>query len=58
MNPLLPELFVFQGFPTRKKIKVRNHLYQRLRTFVVEARGVEPLSESASTGLSPGAVTI
>ena len=42
MNPLLPELFVFQGFPTRKKIKVRNHLYQRLRTFVAERVGFEP----------------
>ena len=42
MNPLLPELFVFQGFPTRKKIKVRNHLYQRLRTFVAEKEGFEP----------------
>ena len=34
LNPLLPEPVDFQGFFNRKKIKVRNHLYQRLRTFV------------------------
>ena len=34
LNPLLPKPFAFQGFFNRKKIKVRNHLYQRLRTFV------------------------
>ena len=34
LNPLLPELFDLQGFSVRKKIKVRNHLYQRFRTFV------------------------
>ena len=55
LNPLLPEPVDFQGFFDRKKIKVRNHLYQRLRTFVVEVRGVEPLSESTSSGPSPGA---
>ena len=55
LNPLLPKPFAFQGFFNRKKIKVRNHLYQRLRTFVVEVRGVEPLSENPSTGPSPSA---
>ena len=56
LNPLLPKPFAFQGFFNRKKIKVRNHLYQRLRTFVVELRGIEPLSENNLTGTSPGAV--
>ena len=55
LNPLLPKPFAFQGFFNRKKIKVRNHLYQRLRTFVVEMAGVEPASESTLTGTSPGA---
>ena len=38
LNPLLPKPFAFQGFFNRKKIKVRNHLYQRLRTFVKQSR--------------------
>ena len=42
LNPLLPKPFAFQGFFNRKKIKVRNHLYQRLRTFVVGVSGFEP----------------
>ena len=42
LNPLLPEPVDFQGFFNRKKIKVRNHLYQRLRTFVVAEAGLEP----------------
>ena len=42
LNPLLPETFDFQGFFNRKKIKVRNHLYQRLRIFVVAEAGLEP----------------
>lgn len=41
LNPLLPEFFVFKGFFNREKIKVRNHLYQRLRTFVVREAGLE-----------------
>ena len=56
MNPLLPKPFAFQGFFNRKKIKVRNHLYQRLRTFVVELTGVEPVSEKKAVRVSPGAV--
>lgn len=31
-------------------------LYQNDGAYMVEARGIEPLSESVSTGLSPGAV--
>ena len=42
MNPLLPEPVDFQGFFHREKIKVRNRLYQRLRTFVVREAGLEP----------------
>ena len=42
LTPLLPEPVDFQGFFNRKNIKVRNHLYQRLRTFVVRAWGLEP----------------
>ena len=48
LNPLLPKPFAFQGFFNRKKIKVRNHLYQRLRTFVVPKVGLEP-----TRGISP-----
>ncbi len=55
MNPLLPELFDLQGFFNRKRIKVRNHLYQWFRTFVVELGGIEPPSESTLTRTSPGA---
>jgi len=44
LNPLLPELVDFQGFLNRKNIKVRNHLYQRLRTFVVRVTGLEPVT--------------
>ena len=58
LNPLLPEPVDFQGFFNRKNIKVRNHLYQRLRTFVVEVRGIEPLSEKATARLSPSAVCV
>lgn len=39
-----------------KNIKKRTEtLYQSFSPFMVEPRGVEPLSESASTGCSPGA---
>ena len=42
----------FHGETAAEEIGVRPNLV------LVEARGVEPLSESALTGLSPGAVTI
>ena len=41
LNPLLPELFDLQCFSVRKKIKVRNHLYQWFRTFVVRVARLE-----------------
>ena len=53
LNPLLPKPFAFQGFFNRKKIKVRNHLYQRLRTFVVDPEGFEPLTSRMRTERSP-----
>ena len=49
LNPLLPEPFVFQGFFNRKNRKVRNHLYQRLRTFVVGVAGFEPAASWTRT---------
>ena len=50
LNPLLPKPFAFQGFFNRKKIKVRNHLYQRLRTFVVRLIGIEPTHPAPEAG--------
>ena len=49
MNPLLPELLDYQGFYDRKKIKVRNHLHQRLRTFVVRVTGFEPAASCSQS---------
>ena len=57
MNPLLPELFVFKGFSNRKKIKVRNHLYQRLRTFVVDLKGFEPSTPTMRMWCAPNCAT-
>ena len=53
LNPLLPEPVDFQGFFNRKNIKVRNHLYQGLRTYVVDHRGIEPLTSRLRTWRSP-----
>ena len=44
--------------PLKEKAKKETHRKAVRFSFLVEARGVEPLSESALTGLSPGAVTI
>ena len=49
LNPLLPEPVDFQGFFNREKIKVRNRLYQRLRTFVVGVAGFEPAASWTRT---------
>lgn len=42
MEPPVARTFCFTRLFNRKKVKVRNHLYQRLRTFVVRVTGLEP----------------
>ena len=42
-------------FDIEKERKLQYRWYHNFRSYVVEARGVEPLSENASRGSSPGA---
>ena len=56
LHPLIWIFLIYQGFFDRKIKKYGSPLYHRLPSYLVEMRGVEPLSESALTGLSPGAV--
>ena len=48
----MPEWFT----DIEKERKLQYQWYHNFRSYVVEMRGVEPLSESNLTGLSPGAV--
>ena len=52
-TPCCKNLLIFKAFSIRKTIKVRNRLYQGLRTFVVDHRGIEPLTSRLRTWRSP-----
>jgi len=55
LNPLLPELFDLQGFFDRKRIKVRNHLYQWFRTFVPCNDTLDTITRLSQGGSQGGA---
>ena len=54
LHPLARKIAVYVDFFDRKIKKYGSLLYHRLPSFVVEMRGVEPLSENLSTQLSTG----
>lgn len=52
-----PKTLVLQGFwNIEKERKLQYQWYHNFRSYLVEATGVEPVSENRFTQLSPGAV--
>ena len=54
-EPTASQIGLYQGFLKEIRQKVHRLLYHSLCTHVVEMGGIEPPSESALTGTSPGA---
>ena len=52
----LKESMFFRVLGKKKEPEFRYTLYQNYGSYLVELRGIEPLSESNLTGFSPGAV--
>ena len=54
---IMSEALILQGFSDiEKERKLQHHWYHNFRSYLVEVRGIEPLSESNLERTSPGAV--